>query len=385
MRVGAIIAEFNPLHRGHLHLINEANKNCDVLVVLLSGYFSQRGEPVCQDKWMRAKDTIDAGADLVLTHPVYTATSPAREFSEGAISILTELPHLEALFFGMERSGLEVYHQGLDVIEDNLIYREALKDYLNQGMSYSVATREALASVNPNLLNLFQPNSILGLEYGKSLRKRDLFKLSHPIQRISSWDGYPLPSASKLRHSYNMKIQTKSDPFQFNPQNMVNTDRLQEEKNQLYRGNLMSDELDLSLFLGYEVGIEAHLKKQAIRYASSATYFEHAKSKRYSIPRLKRLLLHNFLNMRQSEVHEFQRSPKAIQVLGFSKKGQNYLRECQQLDSLFFITNYKQLHACPTKVRTFYEMELRSSNLYHLLMRSNLNQDMLRHPYIKKS
>src|SRR5699024_8663619 len=174
-------------------------------------------------------------------------------------------------------------------------YQSALKDYLNQGESYSVAMRKALVAINSDLFNLFQPNSILGLEYGKSLLNKGCLELIYPISRINSVDGNPLPSASQLRNQFNEDPRLKANHFQYNSSNMVNTDILQDELYQLYRGELLANNINLSSFLGYETGIENRLRKQAIDHTTSRAFFEHTKSKRYSIPRLKRLLLHHYL------------------------------------------------------------------------------------------
>ena len=47
MNVVGIIAEFNPFHNGHKYLIDTAKSVCnaDYVVVVMSGNFTQRGEP----------------------------------------------------------------------------------------------------------------------------------------------------------------------------------------------------------------------------------------------------------------------------------------------------------------------------------------------------
>ena len=52
-----IIAEYNPFHNGHLyHLqkIKEKYKD-DTIVLILSGNFTQRGEPSIIDKWTKTE------------------------------------------------------------------------------------------------------------------------------------------------------------------------------------------------------------------------------------------------------------------------------------------------------------------------------------------
>ena len=50
-----IIAEYNPLHNGHLYQIQKAKESskAEAVVVVLSSNFVQRGEPSILDKWNR--------------------------------------------------------------------------------------------------------------------------------------------------------------------------------------------------------------------------------------------------------------------------------------------------------------------------------------------
>ena len=76
----AIIAEFNPLHSGHEYIIQEAKRitNADCIVVVLSGYFTQRGDIAIAPKHTRAAAAISCGADIVLltSHQVRNFSHP---------------------------------------------------------------------------------------------------------------------------------------------------------------------------------------------------------------------------------------------------------------------------------------------------------------------
>ena len=63
-----IIAEFNPFHSGHSFLFQKAKEisGADEIVCVMSGNFIQRGGPAVFDKWERAKNAVENGADLVL-------------------------------------------------------------------------------------------------------------------------------------------------------------------------------------------------------------------------------------------------------------------------------------------------------------------------------
>ncbi|MGL4337461.1 MAG: nucleotidyltransferase family protein, partial [Turicibacter sp.] len=47
MKATGLIVEYNPFHNGHLYHLEESKQqtNADVIVVVMSGHFTQRGEP----------------------------------------------------------------------------------------------------------------------------------------------------------------------------------------------------------------------------------------------------------------------------------------------------------------------------------------------------
>ncbi len=53
MKTLGIIAEYNPFHKGHAYMIEEAKKKsgAERVIAVMSGSFVQRGEPAAFDKW----------------------------------------------------------------------------------------------------------------------------------------------------------------------------------------------------------------------------------------------------------------------------------------------------------------------------------------------
>ena len=68
MAVG-IIAEYNPFHNGHMYHLQKVKEMYphEPIVLILSGNFTQRGEPSIIDKWKKTSIAIKAGVDLVMT------------------------------------------------------------------------------------------------------------------------------------------------------------------------------------------------------------------------------------------------------------------------------------------------------------------------------
>ena len=99
-RIAAIISEFNPLHLGHRYLMDFARDNlkADLLIIIMSGCFTQRGIPAVMDKYDRAKAAIECGADLCVELPVVAATSSAELFGKTGVSLALSLGATDIVF-----------------------------------------------------------------------------------------------------------------------------------------------------------------------------------------------------------------------------------------------------------------------------------------------
>ena len=99
MKTLGIVTEYNPFHKGHAYMIEEAKKKAgaDRVVVVMSGSFVQRGEPAIFDQWTRTEAALMNGVDLVLELPVLFAASNAETFARAAVRILEETGIVDVL------------------------------------------------------------------------------------------------------------------------------------------------------------------------------------------------------------------------------------------------------------------------------------------------
>ncbi len=92
MKTVGIIAEYNPLHSGHVRHIGQTRaavgEDCRILC-FMSGNWVQRGDAAIADKWTRAEMALWCGADLVLELPLPWAISSAKRFAEGAVPAMS--------------------------------------------------------------------------------------------------------------------------------------------------------------------------------------------------------------------------------------------------------------------------------------------------------
>lgn len=108
MKTVGIIVEYNPFHNGHLYHIEQTRKisNCDTLICVMSGNFTQRGEPAITDKFTRTKMALENKADLVVELPFVFTVQNADIFAKTSVSILNHLG-VDEIYFGSENASIE--------------------------------------------------------------------------------------------------------------------------------------------------------------------------------------------------------------------------------------------------------------------------------------
>lgn len=103
-KVIGIIAEYNPLHNGHIYLLEKARKiqNVGYVIVVMSGNFVQRGEPGIIHKKDRAQIAIVYGVDLVIENPAIGCTGNMTDLIHFGVTILNALDIIDYIIFGSE-------------------------------------------------------------------------------------------------------------------------------------------------------------------------------------------------------------------------------------------------------------------------------------------
>ena len=177
MRICSTVAEYNPLHTGHIRHIEymKYTLGAEKLIVIMSGNFTQRGEPAVLDKFTRAKQAVIAGADVVIELPTVFATANAEIFATGAVNVLNALGVAEGLCFGVESGDRDSYLSLASAMNnESKEFKKLLKANLEKGESLAKAKFEAVKMLGNRDLDeslISSPNNILGLEYTKALMK----------------------------------------------------------------------------------------------------------------------------------------------------------------------------------------------------------------------
>lgn len=201
MKISAVIAEYNPFHNGHLKQLRKMKKEtgADLIAVVMSGSFTQRGDICVADKYTRAQWAIDAGADFVLELPTVYSLSVAKGFAEGALKTLSLLGKY-TLCFGTEADELNDLSMVAEFMaSESNDSSKMLKGFLSDGYSVAKSRTLTLDQTRPDIANLLRtPNNILAVEYIKAGAKYIGAIDFHNISRIPDNDR-TIASSTKIR------------------------------------------------------------------------------------------------------------------------------------------------------------------------------------------
>ena len=140
MEIIGLIAEYNPLHNGHLYHINKIKEKYpnSLLVLVLNGYFLQRGEVSIISKYDKTLLALEYGVDIVISLPT---------------------------LYGVETNDIDkltlIANKSLELDES-----EDLKETLKSGMNYPTALSKVI-----NESFTYNSNDLLGICYIKSIIK----------------------------------------------------------------------------------------------------------------------------------------------------------------------------------------------------------------------
>jgi predicted nucleotidyltransferase len=184
MKTIGIIAEYNPFHNGHASQfarIREQFGADTAIVVMMSGSFTQRGEPAVIDKWARTRMALAMGASLVIELPFVYATASAERFAAGGVQCLLATGVVGQLVFGSESGDLAALERIASVLSDESpLFKTVLRQQLDLGRSFpaarQMATEKCLQDqsgeeiIDCSLL-MKTANNILAIEYLKALNR----------------------------------------------------------------------------------------------------------------------------------------------------------------------------------------------------------------------
>lgn len=392
MRVAGIIAEYNPLHNGHVYHIEQtrAVTGCEYIIVVMSGDYVQRGEPAIADKFTRAQWALLAGADVVLELPTVYALCSAERFAYGGIRTLAATGILDTLCFGSETPDLSALKQAADMLaHEPALFREKLREQLSMGKSYPRARYDALQACGASkevLAVLREPNSILGVEYIRFLSQLAENAVPVAIHRVGG--GYnesamtgTYSSATAIREALNKKEPTafQSMPMyvgaRFGPGGVPPISLLHAQQLILYALRRMSS-TELKLLPDVQEGMENILFRAAQNVTTLEALYDSLKSKRYTMARCKRISLSALLGITKSLLHDSMNEDAGyLRVLGFRREARPLLSLIGKKCTAPLIMRRADCEHLSDHARTLLEKDLFAHDIYALL---NPNEQPIR-------
>ncbi len=156
-RACALLCEYNPFHFGHFYQLRVLHRHFSVIVCLLGGNLSQRGEVAVSDRYVRARAALAGGADLVLELPAPWCCASAREFASGGVRLAIAVG-ADSLAFSAESEPEALY----EAAKRREAAEEAIHSMIRErgSLSYPAAAERVLGRALAGC-----PNDILAIEY----------------------------------------------------------------------------------------------------------------------------------------------------------------------------------------------------------------------------
>ena len=337
-----LIVEYNPFHNGHLHHIQEIDRlfEDNIKIAVMSGDYVQRGEPSLINKFEKTKIALSQGIDIVIELPAFYSTQSAEIFAKGSVNLLNKLS-CSHIVFGSESNDLDKLKR-IATISLTKEFELSLREFLAEGFSYPTAFSKALFDEK------LGSNDILALEYLKAIRNLNSKIEAYCIKREKT--GYyddekdNFASATYIRKillDCNEKKEDKLNKIK----NLVPefSYKILEENfgvfsclsdfYDLIKYNIIKNYSELKNIQDLEVGLENRLYKYSLENLSFEDFFDEVLTKRITISRLQRILLHSLFGLTKTITEKIKNEVPFVKILGFSARGQKYLNYLKKLDN----------------------------------------------------
>lgn len=370
-----IVAEFNPFHNGHKHLIDTVKQNGNAIICVMSGNFVQRGDTAITDKFTRAKMAVLGGADLVVELPTPWAMSTAQNFATGAIGILNNLGITDKIVFGSESGDISALKQTASIIKSDAFNNKINRQISKVSSTFAAARNEIFEKEYPLLASVLRsPNDTLGVEYILAAERVGFTGETDCVKRIgaahdSAYTDITV-SASLIREK--IKSGEFDEIAQFMPKSAAELlcSAPKSDIKKIENAILCKLRIDFSgdkipALPDISEGIENRIKNAVLAATSLEELFALAKTKRYTLSRIRRLCLSAFLGIDNGF---FGKIPPYIRVLAFNKRGEELLRQASKVCSSPIITKTNQLDLSDEFTRKVWECEVLSSDIYALTL-----------------
>lgn len=381
MKVLGIVVEYNPFHNGHIYHIQKAKEivKPDYTIAVMSSSFVQRGEPAIIDKWIRSRLAIEFGVDLVIELPFVYSCQSADYFAKGAIDLLHAIG-ITDLCFGSEDGHIETFIDIANAIHAHQeLYDCYVKKAMKEGLRYPDACNQALIQIMHKEVRT--PNDLLGLSYVKEIISQHYPITPHCFKRTNDYHDTHLQqiaSATSIRQAiaqhqdyqealphpelYQNECYFLKDYFPYLKYCLLTT-----TKEELKHIHLVDEGLENTML-------------HAITYSHSMEEFiNRLLSKRYTLPRIQRMIIHVLMNNQKDEMKQAM-DIDYLRILAMNDQGRHYLSLIKKTCSYQIVTNLSKFS------HPALDIEIKATKLLSLLSKDSekiIKKEYAHIPYIK--
>lgn len=361
MRIG-IVAEFNPLHSGHRYLIECARKIADEnngeVICVMSEFFTQRGEVAIVDGYIRAKEAVRCGCDLVLALPYLGSVAYGDDFAKKSIEILfgAGITHL---IFGTENEDVSMFEEIYTKQQNK--NREEYKKLLKTGSNHAKINSILYGLENNN------PNFSLAYSYYKAIREANLDIKLIPVKREGQ--GLNSGDVSEQVHLSATAIR-----------NNINDEKIEKYLSREMLADLrkenIASEAELFPYLKYKIltlgkvgiekiydvseGLENRIYEAVLKAENYNDLVNLIATKRYSNKKIQRVLLHILTNTTKENYKKYF-STNNFRVLAVKKDKAAIIREINRDGKI-------NLHPLLNSKNSMnFEQDIKVARIYELL------------------
>lgn len=366
--LAGIIAEFNPLHSGHKYLIDCAKNDGNAVACVISGNFVQRGDVAIVPKFSRAQMALCVGADIVLELPVPWSMSTAQNFALGAVSQLATI-NIDTLYFGSESGDLSTLLRVSDTLH-SYEFKSRLSARLSSGKTFARLRREIVCELlGADASVLDNPNDTLAIEYIGAAKQLGLQIAFKAIKRVGAQHNDDdasgnFTTATLLRDAilqgdteYIKEFMPDCAVQILHSSPVANIARLDSA---IISRIKQLDINELSMLPDISEGIDRLIYSKAKEVFGYAALCDAVKTKRYTMARIRRLILSAYLGIDNSF---FLKEPPYARVLGFTESGSQLFPKNSGKPIITKVSQMKNLDAFCQKV---FETENKINEQYAL-------------------
>ena len=379
MSVIGIVGEYNPFHYGHKHHIAETKRllgeDCPV-VCAMSGDFIQRGEAAVYSKFARAEAAVRSGVDLVLELPPAWALSSAEGFARGAVGLLGSIGVVTHLSFGSECGEVEPLETLAEILLDPLIGADIRRELeAQEGIPFAAARQRAVAKRAGELSGQLEtPNNILAVEYIKAVYEQGLSIKPVTVQRFGSGHDEISESGHKSAAEIRRALANGADISASVPGSAYEIYRREDK---LGRGPVLMENLESAMISRLRMlpdsafaalpdageGLNNRLARAAREESGLDAVIAAAKSKRYALSRIRRMVMCAVLGISADMSRE---TPPYARVLAANARGCALLRDMEGKARIPVITKPAAVKELGAECREVFDRSSSAHDLYVL-------------------